>query len=479
MAKVEKIDKWLESTENEDDLLKKSKKKKKNQFGVDLSKTEGMEKKSTRPSRSDSNIGFRIQDLLKESPDSPIFLGKKKLTIQEPKKRGFFKRSKYPDLTKLRVDLNTLTDKGKVDLHSRQKVRMDLKKFPDVPDLHVINAVYTYQDIPRQTGKEQVSQLAQNKLNENQLVQLKKAIHEIVLAFHHGGLSVFNANWFMKIYIEYLNVYKGRLTYEYKNVANRGGSESSQLASKIRTKQTEIIELMSIKEKIGGMARLGRRLNGTTYLSDAFTQFEIKRAAQAMKNGELTKTIGEGRTAAKTLIVLMTMLFMLAKVPILKNLVEEILAIFPDDDRGIILRKRMVATIMKCAEFELALVGGDKSKTRQAANVLYTYCLKTIEEHIQGTMIKEQYEIDPFLKAVWLVKSADGLFSKSNYKVMVDKAYNLLEKVTGDSNHLREKSREMVVDLATKYSYQLDSIMDRHGWIGKSESMAWQNREVK
>ncbi len=473
MAKVEKIDKWLDSAEKE--ILAKSKKD-----GVSL-KQSGKGKsgkqgkfKAFVPA---NELVQKIQMLLKESPSSPEFFGKKKLTVQtKKKKKGFFKRRKYPDITTLRVDLNKLSDNGKPDVHNRQKVRNDLKNYPEIPDLHVINAIYTYQDIPRQDKNAIVSQLSQNKLNEVQLAQLKKAITEFVNAFHNGGLNIFNVNWFIKIYIDYLNVYKGRLTYEYSSIEGRNDKQLVELGKKIKGKQSEIISLMAIKEKLGGISRLSRRLNGTTYLSDSFDMLEIKKAAFAVQNREPTKTIREDRTAAKTMFVVITMLFLLARIPILKDLVESILIEIPDEDRPTQLRKRMVHTIMLITEYEMALAGEDKNKTRAAGDNAYGYCLATINNYIKGNVIREQFEVDPYLKAIWIIKSSDGLFSKQKYKEMLSQGYSMIETLSGEKNYLQEPLRETIVDIASRYLYQLDAIMDYHGWLGENESDSWRNR---
>ncbi len=472
MAKVEKIDKWLDTGDKKSQL---NSKKKSASTPRNKSKSGNTSAGKGRSYRSNSDITNRIQLLLKESPDSPIFFGKGKLTIKEPKRR-FFKKRQYPDLTTLRVDLNALSEKGKPDVHNRQKVRNDLKNYPNVPDLYVINAIYTYQDIPRQNAKGIVSSLSQDKLNENQLIQLKKAINEIVLAFHNGGLNIFNVNWFMKIYIEYLNIYKGRLTYEYSTLEGRQTKELTTLAEKLKGKQAEIINLLSIKDKLGGIARLSRRLNGTTYLSEGFTPLEIRKAVQAVKDGDPTKTISQDRTASKLVFILITLLFLLAKVPILKNLVEDILKKIPDDDRGMLLRKRMVLTIVLTNEFEVALAGSNKDKARETADQAYAYCLNTINQYTKDGLLKEQFEIDPYLKAAWVVKAASGLFAEKKYKEMLKQAYSMMETISGEKNHLREPHREAIVELSKKYVYQIDTIMEIHGWLGEAESSSWQNR---
>jgi hypothetical protein len=474
MAKIEKIDKWLEA---EDSRTPTTGKKKNLPSLADEASVRQQPRKSERKSASKGlNQVTKIQLLLKEAPDNPLFLGKKKLSIEEPK-RGFFQRRKYPDLHRLRVDLNTLTNDGKVAVHSRQKVRADLKKYPEVSDLHVINAVYTYQDIPRPDKKQQVSEMAMNQLNEHQLQQLKTAIHEIALAFLHGGLSVFNVNWFMKIYIDYLNVFKGRLTYEYRNISHRNNQESVMLAKKLKQKQLEVIEMLQIKERFGGIKRLGRILNGTTYLSDSFSPQEIRKAVQALKAGDDNRVIVEERRANKIFFVLMTMLFLLAKVPIMRHLVEDVLATIPDDDAEFTLRKRMVVTIIMTTDFEIAMCGGDSSRLRQAANSLYGYCLETINRYLRNNLLREQYEIDPFLKGIRLVKNADGLFGRNEYREMLHQAYGFLKTIKGEANQLKDKNREIVIELASKYTYQLDVIMDRYGWIGEHESQSWQNRD--
>ncbi len=473
MAKVEKIDKWLDSAEKE--ILAKSKKDGATPLAGSKSKSKRQTKFKTFASAGE--LVQKIQMLLKESPDSPIFFGKRKLKVKtKEKKKRLFRKKKYPNLTTLRVDLNKLSDKGKPDILNRQKVRNDLKNFPEVPDLHVINAIYTYQDIPRQDKTTVFSQLSQNKLNEAQLQQLRRAIDEIVMAFHNGGLNVFNVNWFIKIYVDYLNVYKGRLTYEYKAIEGRNDKQLVELAKKIKSKQAEIIVLLSVKEKLGGISRLSRRLNGTTYLSDSFSILEIKKAAYAIQGGEHTKTINQDRTAAKTMFVLTTILFLLARIPILKDLVESILTEIPDEDRSTQLRKRMVLTIVLMTEFEKSLAGNDKEKARDAGDMAYTYCLATINNFTKGNVIKEQYEVDPYLKAIWLVKSVDGLYNQQKYKEMIAQAYKMVDTLSGEQNYLKEPLRETIVDIANRYLYQLDSIMDHHGWLGETESDSWRSR---
>ena len=172
----------------------------------------------------------------------------------------------------------------------------------------------------------------------------------------------------------------------------------------------------------------------------------------------------------------MTMLFFLSKVPILKNLVIEVLGIIPEDDRSLLLRKQMVLTIMKVSDFELKQASGDLTKTREAANDLYSHCKNVIKNHIKNNIISQQYEIDPYLKAIWLVKSIDGLYNRNNYKDMLQEAYGYLKLVTGETNQLTETTRQIVIDLANRYLYQLDTIMDKHGWLGEAEILSWQAR---
>lgn len=474
MAKVDKIEGWMDSGEGPKAKRKKSKKKADVSLADEL-KLDTTQKKEKSNRFSAVGSMARIQQLLKEAPDTPEFLGKYKPMVVESKK-GFFKKKRYQDLAKLRSDLNTLTEDGKIDSHSRQKVRADLKKYPEVPDLHVINAVYTYQDTPRMDDKQAISRQAQDKLNEHQLDQLKKAIHEIVLAFHHGGLSVFNVNWFMKIYVDYLNVYKSRLSHEYEGILNAKDKESVMLKKKLSAKQTEIIQLLDVKVRFSGLSKLGVKLNGTTYLSDAFTPMELRKATSAFKTGELSKVVIEERRAGKIMFVYLTMLTLLAKIPILKPLVEDALNHIPDDDRGIVLRKRMVMTLIKVSEFEIAQASGNKENARKGANAVYRFCMETIQNKLQNQILREVHEVDSYLKAIWIVKSADGLFERKSYKELLKAAYAHLKVVTGELNQLQERKREVVIDLANKYTYQLDSIMDGYGWIGEVESRSWQDR---
>ncbi|MBU3917073.1 hypothetical protein KKA14_16185, partial [bacterium] len=78
--------------------------------------------------------------------------------------------------------------------------------------------------------------------------------------------------------------------------------------------------------------------------------------------------------------------------------------------------------------------------------------------------------------AAWVVKASDGLFGQQKYKEMLKQTYSMMEIISGEKNHLREPHREAIVDLSKKYVYQLDTIMEIHGWLGESESSSWQNR---
>jgi len=452
-------------------------KKKQNLSLADELNIESTKKKEKASRFNDAGSIARIQRLLKEAPDHPDFLGRYKPMVAETAKGGLFKKKRYQDLARLRADLNTLTADGKVDMHSRQKVRADLKKYPEVPDLHVINAVYTYQDTPRMDDRQAISRKAQDKLNEHQLDQLKKALHEVVLAFHHGGLSVFNVNWFMKIYIDYLHVYKGRMSYEYRDIMKNTDSESVALKKKLSAKQTQIIEMLDIKSRFGTLSKLSVKLNGTTYLSDAFTPLELRKAVSAIKMGEFSKVIVEERRAGKIMFVYLAMLTLLAKVPILRHLVVDALDRIPEDERSILLRKRMVVNLMQVSEFELAMASGIKDEARKTAMTLYSFCLDTIKTKLQNQIIRELYEVDAYLKLIWIVKSADGLFDRKKYRDMLKEAYSYLKVIAGEMNQLPEKKLEMVVDLANKYTYQLDTVMDNNGWIGEMESRSWQNRD--
>lgn len=474
MAKIDKVESWMDSGEGPKAKRQVPKKKKAPSLAGELNLES--QKKKEKPTRFKS-VGSiaRIQQLLKEAPDHPEFLGKYKPMVIDSKK-GFFKKRKYQDLAKLRADLNNLTVDGKIDTHSRQKVRADLKKYPEVPDLHVINAVYTYQDTPRTGDRQAISHQAQDKLHEHQLDQLKRALHEVVLAFHHGGLSIFNINWFMKIYIDYLNVYKSRLSHEYQGILKNTDKESVTLKRKLSAKQTQIIEMLDIKARFGTLSKLSVKLNGTTYLSDAFSPMELRKSVAAFKTGEVSKVIVEERRAGKIVFVYLAMLTLLAKVPILKHLVEDGLNQIPDDDRGVSLRKRMVMTLMKVSDFDLAMASGIKDEARKASQEIYNFCSETIKLRLQNQIMRELYEVDAYIKQIWIIKSSDGLYERNAYKNLLKEAYNNLKILTGEMNQLQEQKREMVIDLANKYTYQLDSIMDNHGWIGESESQAWQNR---
>ncbi len=103
----------------------------------------------------------------------------------------------------------------------------------------------------------------------------------------------------------------------------------------------------------------------------------------------------------------------------------------PDLSRDMILQKAMVNTMTFLTEFRLAFACGDQPLAKTKAKDLFSRCTDMIDQYLEYSILSKPYEIDPFMKAAWIVKESQSLFPDNEFKPMVSKASELLHIVMG------------------------------------------------
>lgn len=384
-------------------------------------------------------LTYILADLKSKTPESPEFWGEK---IEYPRKKrrlSFIKRS-LPDLNELRSQFDDLS-KGAKMTELRKQVRKYLKYHPYNPELRALRGMRIYSD------------LSQSGIDHKKLDSLKIALTEIGRAIHNGGLSIFYVNWFMKVYIKYLEDLQRKVILEYSNVGSSYHWQIQRISDELQKLLIHVTSLLAIKSQITGLNTLNSKLKGTAYIYDCLSSEEISNAC-LIQTGDDTKKIGVGKTANYIIWEVITLASLFARIPSFRNFVNEILAQIPDVSKTLILQKCMVGTLIAVSEYQFAIAHGDSMKTMEAAFRLFNRCENIIEQHLQNALPTRLYEVDPYLKAAWITKESKGLFESMEYKKMLEKSMEYISLVLENYDAVKGSYEQ-----ATQLQHELQEIM--------------------
>jgi len=385
-----------------------------------------------------------LSRLEKKIPDLVSFLGED-ITYPKKAKSTFFGSKSLPNVNELRDEVNNFTQ-SKALSDPRKKIRKLLKKYPNYSDLRVLNGIQIFNDT------------VQSGLSDKKLDVLEKSMREVAIGIHNGGLSIFNTTWFIKIYLKYLECLRDKIVYNRNSIGNHYSWEIRQVLTKLDKKLIQITSLMSIKDKLSGLVMLNSKLKGTVYITECVTKEEIRSACSAIRQDE-NKTVGVGKTANYVILVVVTLSLLFARIPICHRMVLNILADMPDITKDIILQKQMIETMIRVTDFQLALSNSKKEVKRNMAKNLYERCMAIIKNHIDHYHLTKPHEVDPFLKAAWVVKESDGLFDKKEYQIMLEGTLKLLKTVLENKGNIKG-----LFDIARHLQSEIVQIYNRAGF---------------
>ena len=346
-------------------------------------------------------------------PDSPKFLGN---DITYPKQRKRFFARKNPDLTELRNEVKKFSQREGIT-NARDMINKKLKRFPHLADLQAIKAIQQFNDS------------SQSGLSGNKLEVLHDPLIRITKALYNEGVSIFNSNWFITIYIKYLEIIREQISREFKIGKNSAHPEVRRASEKLYLKLLKLPRLLQIKNNAAGLTALNAQLNDTSILTATISSLDLKRACQAIVENDPGKIISDGKTANSIVFVMLTLNSLYARIPILKELAKKNLNNIPDLNRDLILQKQMIINISDINDFLMALAVGNKESAKVIANKTYDQSLRTIDDYLENAFLKKPHEVDPFLKAVWIVKESRNIFDEHVNRNRLKKAHQLLRIV--------------------------------------------------
>lgn len=395
----------------------------------------------------DKRVAQKIEELeklIKRIPRSPEFLGAA-ITYPEKSGRSFIGTKKLPNITDLRDEVNRFSEQKELS-NPRKKIKRLLKKHPYFSDLRALNGIQIFNDT------------AQSGLNERKLNVLEMALSETGIALHNEGVSIYNATWFIKIYLKYLEVLKERISREQTGATGHFNWHIRKMSEDLQQKMMLVTSLMTVKDKLGGMVMLNTKLKGSVYIAGCITKEEIRQACSAIQQDE-TKTIGLGKTANYVILVMVTLGLLFARIPILKNLVKDILASMPEVSKDLIMQKSMIRTMIGVTEFQMTLSEGDPEASKKVADNLFKRCSLLISQHLEYGPLTKPHEVDPFLKAAWIAKESNSLFGKSEYRRMLERSLKFLKRVIENQSRIKGS-----YDLARQLQIEINMIMSEYGW---------------
>jgi len=386
----------------------------------------------------------KYEKLRDKVPSSPDFLGGD-IVYPKRKKRIFQISRPLPDFSELRDEMEA-SAKGEGVGKSRGKLRKNLKYHPYNPELRALNGIQIFNDT------------AQSGLDEKRLDIMQSALIELAQAMHNGALSIYYVNWWVKIYIKYLEFLQRRILAEYNQISNNYHWQIQRIAEEMHHLALQVTSMLTIKSQLAGISMLKAKMKGSPYIFDPLTQREIRGACLALE-GDESKNVSVGKSPKHILWEVITIATLFARAPMFTNLVHELMSVIPDSSRVLILQKNLVATVMAVSEYQRSLSMGDLGKKIEAAHRIYNRCVEVIAHHLGHVSPKRLYEVDPFLKAAWITKESNGLFEREEYKKMCEQSMQYLTAVLENPDAVRGS-----FEIARQLQENLHNIMMEYGW---------------
>ena len=388
-------------------------------------------------------IMVKYEKLRNMTPSTTEFLGED-IDYPEKKRRFYHLPRPLPDFEKLYDEIESFS-KGESAYSPRNKIKRHLKHHPYHPELRAINGIQMFNDT------------IQSGLADKKLEVIQQSLLEIGQAMYNGAISVYNVNWFIKIYVKYLEDLQRKILTEYNQVSTNYHWQVQKISEEMHLLAIQITSMLTIKEQLAGMATLTAKLKNYTYNYDSITKEEVRGACQALE-GDESRHESVGKSPKYVVWAVITIATLFARAPMLSKLVGKLLNSIPDSSRMLILQKNMVGTVLAVVDYHFALSQGDLSKKIEAAHRIYLRCQKVISQHLGHVSPKRTYEVDPFLKAAWITKESSSLFEREEYRKMLEQSIEYLDAVMESPDTVKGS-----FEIARKLHEDLQGIMTEFG----------------
>ncbi len=394
---------------------------------------------------NESKLEKDLKSVVALYPDPKLFLQE----INRPKNSGKSLqpgRKKLPDLAVYREAVSQSAT-GSNTTRIRNEVARLIKKHGDHPEIKALRAIQIFNDI------------SHSGLDQGKLTAYKNALLLMTDALYNGGTNIFNATWFVKIYLKFLDALSKRMQSLCKSGLKNQELRIRILAKDVKKRHMQVALLMNIQDKLDGLQKLNQKMRNTVFFTEGITNLEIRKAYRAIADKKSEKLVGKGKKAIHVIWVSLTLNLLFSKIPILNGLVEKEFTGITDSNREFCLQKSMLHSNHQLTDFRLAMAEGDRASARTIALKLYKFNDKLIDQHLSMGIISKASELDPYLKKVWIVNESRGLFKNPEYQNMVSDALNCIRVTMSERCQIKG-----LVELAEKLRASLMDISLANGW---------------
>lgn len=335
--------------------------------------------------------------------------------------------------------------------NTRTRIQKLKKQYPDNSVLFMLSAVCTHG-------------MLMNSSNQREVLRgLKMATKEAAISLMSNGISVYNCDNFFKIYFSYIDRLKRFQIKNFDTVKIDPRLENYQ--SQLMNAMQAVDQLSSEKNKVFNVVNhMKKKLKSSQYII-IFDYARVKDAVRHVENGNIKERVLTG-TAGEVVAYIYALSIAFARIPILWGLVDELMKLFPDSSRNLLIRKISIHSIRNFLKFKVAAIEMDRDNMALLGKMILKENMLGVQK-LEGQSLYQSYETDPFFNIAFIAELTVGLYKDEDHRKILDTAISAI-----DSLIKRDMSKNHVfTEPATNHSHKLQALKagNREGEAAPSE----------
>lgn len=307
--------------------------------------------------------------------------------------RGIFSFLKRKELSE--EDFSKLRDSAE-NAPGRAKVKIQdlLKQNPANTDLMMLYAISSFR-------------MTLNSSNRKGVLEgLKTATRDAAGALLADGISPYNCEVFTNIYFGYLARLKRFQASTFKGLTETVRQQETKRKLETAIKLNDLL-LEEKNRTVKVLNQIRGRFKSSNY--NAPWEFaQIKLAGNKVEQNEPKYLCGPVE-ARKLIIYVMAMLDIFARIPLLKQLQEEILKLIPEGTSELYLRKAAVQSRRAFTQLNLLIKEGDRDQMRAFGRQVYKSVLEHVR-HVESYRVSQSFEAEPYYNLGKVALMTFGLY---------------------------------------------------------------------
>lgn len=427
----------------------------------------------------------KSEEIMRLIPDSPAFM-KGIRTDGFKQESSWFGITQKRDQKKIdsavedaRAILNAFLENQSRD--PRKNLKRYVEKYEQSPHMQAIWAIYLFNTSKDFSENKDVSQMAINRMDEDRLKNLKKALQGMMSSIFSDCITFYYTTWFIQIYNDYLLTLNRMLKYNYSVISQETDKRFEPIVRRVHQGQKKVAAMIIKREELDSFNTMSRSISNSSYAVLNLAPKKIKETITALERTQ-DRDLDVKVNVNNIMTLLIAVLTLYVRVPAFsqKKLVNNLLSQIPDPDEEMDMRKKVVVLSQYVADYKLAYAAADLNSKRAAMKAIYKYALGIADNQINGD-ISTKWHANIVLRIGWVaINSQDEvLFQKSEYQQVLKTAYSYLGwiisnntipvqtkgKDTGSEERVRQnlidkaiQSRSKIVTIGKTVDLELDSV---------------------